>query len=135
MLSWVFRSKSLLSTARPARYPGLSGQRAYCLPLDRYATLGLQSKSLLSTAKPPRYPGLSGPKAYCLPLEQHAILGFPVQDSTVYQLDQHTTLGLPVQEPTVYLSTNRLPWVFRSKSLPSTARSAHYPGLSGPIAY
>ncbi|GFS08796.1 hypothetical protein ElyMa_003021900 [Elysia marginata] len=36
---WAFRSKSLLSTARPARYPGLSGLRAYCLPLDRHDTL------------------------------------------------------------------------------------------------
>ncbi|GFR91310.1 hypothetical protein ElyMa_000840800, partial [Elysia marginata] len=37
--SWAFQSKSLLSTARPARYPGLSGLRAYCLPLDRHDTL------------------------------------------------------------------------------------------------
>ncbi|GFR75808.1 hypothetical protein ElyMa_002197100 [Elysia marginata] len=97
MLPWAFRSKSLLSTARSARYPGISGQRAYCLPLDRYATLGLQvqehtvyrytsmlpwafwSKSLLSTNRPTRYPGLSGLRASCLPLDRYATRGLPVQ--------------------------------------------------------
>ncbi|GFR90743.1 hypothetical protein ElyMa_002575200 [Elysia marginata] len=116
MLPWTFRSKSLLSTVSLAHYPGLSGLRAYCLPLDCHATLSFpvqkptvyrytgtlswafQSKSLLFTARPLRYPGSSGPRAYCLPL------------------------------------TKTLAWAFRSKSILSTTRPGHYPGSSGPRA-
>ncbi|GFS08793.1 hypothetical protein ElyMa_003021800 [Elysia marginata] len=39
--TWAFRAKSLLSTIRPTRYPVSSGPRAYCLSIDRKATLGL----------------------------------------------------------------------------------------------
>ncbi|GFR75280.1 hypothetical protein ElyMa_002183700 [Elysia marginata] len=103
MLPLAFRSKSLLSTARPARFPGLSGQRAYCLPLDRYATLGLQvqehtvyrytstlpwafwAKSLLSTTKTARSPELSGPRSYFLSLDRHETLGPLVQEPNVYR--------------------------------------------------
>ncbi|GFS06985.1 hypothetical protein ElyMa_006559400 [Elysia marginata] len=113
MLPWAFWSKSLLSTNRPTRYPGLSGLRAYCPPLDRVC----RSRSLLSTIRPRRYPGLSGPRAYCLPLDRHA------------------TLGIPVQEPTVYRYTSMLPWEFLSKSPLFTIRPTRYLGSSGPRAY
>ncbi|GFS20535.1 hypothetical protein ElyMa_006902000 [Elysia marginata] len=76
-----------------------------------------RSNSLLFTFKPTCYPGSSSPRAHCLPLDQHA------------------TLGLLVQESTVYHKTSMLPWVFRSKSLLSTTRTARYPGFTGPKAY
>ncbi|GFR58875.1 hypothetical protein ElyMa_000042600 [Elysia marginata] len=82
-LPWAFLSKSLLSTAGPACYPGPSGPRAYCLPLTITIPWVFMSKSLLSTATPARYPGLSSPRAYCLPLEQHATLSFRLQGPTV----------------------------------------------------
>ncbi|GFR90745.1 hypothetical protein ElyMa_002575300 [Elysia marginata] len=147
-LACVFRSKSLLSTIRPKRYPGSSSPRDYCLPLTNTLPWAFRSKSLLSTIRPTHYPACSGPRAYFLPLDQHTTLGVPVQEllSTArparypglsgprafcLSLDWHATLGLQVQEPTVYPYTSMLPWAFRFKSLPSTGRLAHSLGLSG----
>ncbi|GFR65761.1 hypothetical protein ElyMa_005539300 [Elysia marginata] len=102
MIPWAFPSKSILSTASPACYPGTSGSTAFFLPLYKHATLGLpvqertvycetntlaldfRFNSLLSTARPTRYPWTSGTRAYCLPLDQHATLGLPVQEPIVY---------------------------------------------------
>ncbi|GFR75282.1 hypothetical protein ElyMa_002183800 [Elysia marginata] len=111
MQPWALQSKSLMFTAGPARYPGSSGPRAYCLPLTNTIPWASRYKSLLSTIRPKRYPGLptnklswafrgpSGPRAYCLPL------------------------------------TNTITSAFRSKSLQSTIRPTRYPGFSGPRAY
>ncbi|GFS06982.1 hypothetical protein ElyMa_006559300 [Elysia marginata] len=99
MLSWAFRSKSVLSTNRPTRYPGLSGLRAYCLPLDRYATRGLPVQE---------------PSVYHW--TRRLLWGFR-SNSLLSTANQNNTLGLSVIESTVYLETNTLPWVFRSKSL------------------
>ncbi|GFR78849.1 hypothetical protein ElyMa_004005300 [Elysia marginata] len=109
MLPWAYRSKSVLSTNRRTRYPGLSGLRAFCLPLTITIPWVFWSKSLLSTIRPTRYPGPSSPRVYCLLLNRHIPWAFRSKSLlSTASANQHATLGLPVQEATFNHKTNKL---------------------------